>query len=250
MRVIRDLYYTNSKSPFQSLDLYLPEAESFPVFIFFHGGGLKAGKKSGYRFIPHLVEKGIAVISANYRMYPDAVYPEFIRDAAATVGWAYKHMPNYGNITGYFVGGSSAGGYLSAMLCFDKKYLKMHKIDSDQVTGYILDAGQPTTHFNVLVERGMDSRRVVIDEAAPIYHITEGRNFAPMLLFVADNDMQNRLEQNALMISTLKHFGYSEDRIDYQFMRNSKHVQYVNRIDENGKSEYAEIIAGFIKKYC
>lgn len=249
MKVIENIFYTRAQSPFQSLDLYLPDCESFPVVIYFHYGGFTGGDKSGYKFIPFLQERGIAVISANYRLYPEAAYPDFIRDGAMAVAWAYKHMPEYGNITGYFIGGSSAGGYLTAMLCFDKKYLKMHKIDADDVTGYIMDGAQPTTHFNVLVERGFDKRRVVIDEAAPIYHITDGRNYPPMQIIVADQDLQNRQEQNTLLISTLKHFGYEGERVEHHVMPDSKHIRYVNTIDENGKSKFADIIYDFVKKY-
>lgn len=246
MKVIEDIFYTRAKSPMQSLDLYLPDCESFPVVIYFHYGGFTGGDKKDYPFIPHLVERGIAVISANYRMYPEAAFPDFIRDGAMVVAWAKKHMPEYGEITGYFVGGSSAGGYLSMMLCFDKKYLKMHKIDSDEITGYIMDAGQPTTHFNVLVERGFDQRRVVIDEAAPIYHITDGRNYPPMQIVVAENDRRNRNEQNALLVSTLKHFGCPEENIDYRIIPGYKHVGYVKQITEDNRSVFAEIVFDFV----
>lgn len=246
MKTVEDIFYTKSKSPFQSLDLYLPDCESFPVVIYFHYGGFTGGDKKGYKFIPYLVERGIAVISANYRMYPEAAFPDFIRDGAMAVAWAHKHMPEYGNITGYFIGGSSAGGYLSMLLCFDKKYLKMHKLDPDDITGFIMDAGQPTTHFNVLVERGFDNRRVVIDEAAPIYHITEGRNYPPMQIVVAENDRRNRNEQNALLVSTLKHFGCEDEKIDYRVVPGYKHVGYVNHITEDNKSVFADIVYDFI----
>ena len=240
MRVIEDVFYTRAKSPFQSLDIYLPDAESFPVVIYFHYGGFTGGDKKGYKFIPYLQERGVAVISANYRMYPEAAFPDFIRDGA---------MPEYGEVKGYFIGGSSAGGYLSQLLCFDKKYLKMHKIDADNITGYIMDAGQPTTHFNVLVERGFDSRRVVIDEAAPIYHICEGRNYPPMQIIVAENDRRNRNEQNALLVSTLKHFGCEDEKIDYRIMPGYKHVGYVNQITEDGRSVFADVVYEFVSKH-
>ena len=248
MRVIEDIYYTNTRSDCLSLDLYLPDGDTFPVVIYFHGGGIVSGSKKEM-FLSYLQKRGVAVISANYRLYPEAAYPDFIRDAAAAVAWAYKHMSEYGNITGYFIGGSSAGGYLTQMLCFDKKYLKMHNIDSDKVTGYIMDAGQPTSHFNVLKERGIDSRRVIIDESAPIYHITAGRSYAPMQIIVAEHDMCNRAEQTALMISTLKHMGCEEGKIDYRVMPNCKHVEYVTMIDENGNSVFADLIYDFVCKH-
>ena len=251
MEIIKDIYYTSANIWRQSLDVYLPVSKKFPVFIYFHGGGIVGGNKERNTVLfPALQKLGVAVVSANYRLYPEACYPDFIRDAAAAVAWAYKHMSEYGEVTGYFVGGSSAGGYLTQMLCFDRKYLAIHKVDSDAITGYVMDAGQPTTHFNVLTERGMDSRRVIIDEAAPIYHITADRNYPPMQIFVAENDMRNRKEQTDLLISTLKHLGHDEDKIDYRFMPGFKHCQYNQALDEDGKSIFANAIFEFISKYA
>ena len=248
MKVIENVYYTPEFSPMQSLDIYLPDCESFPVVIYFHYGGITRGDKSGYKFIPYLQKRGIAVISANYRLYPNAAYPDFICDAAKAVAWAYAHMPEYGKVTDFYVAGSSAGGYLTAMLCFDKKYLACHGIDADKVSGYIIDGGQPTTHFNVLVERGMDKRRVVIDEAAPIYHITDERVYPPIQIIVAEWDMRNRKEQNNLLFSTLKHFDHDMQKIDYCTMSGYKHVGYVNAIDDRSESVFANVIFNFVDK--
>lgn len=247
MKVIENICYASDKPDAQVLDLYLPDCNSFPVVIYFHGGGIVGGDKKE-SFLKHLQAKGVAVISANYRMYPDAKYPEFVEDAASVVAWAYKNMSTYGTIQGYFVGGSSAGGYLTQLLCFDKHYLQAHGIDSDEITGYIMDAGQPTAHFNVLKERGFDHRRVIIDETAPIYHITANRNYAPMLILTAENDMRNRAEQTALMISTLLHLGCDESKIDSRVMAGYKHVGYVTDIGENGNSVFADLIYEFVAK--
>lgn len=252
MKIIENISYTLLGHPEQKLDVYLPDTDTFPVFVYFHGGGIINGDKAGREckaFIPEVVKQGIAVVSANYRMYPEAHYPEFICDCAGVVAWARKHMGEYGSVTGLFVGGSSAGGYLSQMLCFDKKYLAMHNIDADTITGYIHDAGQPTAHFNVLKERGIDSRRVIIDESAPIYHITGGRDYAPMCVIVSEFDMENRFEQTQLLLSTMKHFGADMDKVDYHFMPGWKHCQYIGQPDENGKNVFAEICCNFIHKY-
>ena len=63
------------------------------------------------------------------------------------------------------------------MLCFDKKYLSLHGIDSDSVKGYIFDAGQVTSHFNVLKEKGKDPRSVIVDKTAPLYYVTQNKNY-------------------------------------------------------------------------
>ncbi|MBO5370702.1 MAG: alpha/beta hydrolase, partial [Clostridia bacterium] len=231
MKIFEDIQYSEFEET--KLDVYIPEKEQFPVFVYFHGGGLVNGdKKEG--FIEYLVKKGVCVVSAQYRMYPGAKYPDFIADAASAVAWTKNNISSYGTSEGIFVGGSSAGAYLSMMLCFDKKYLAKRGMSNADIAGYYHDAGQPTTHFNVMGERGEDTRRVVIDEAAPIYHISDKEVYPPMEIVVSDNDMANRYEQTMLLVSTLKHFGHDMDKIVLNIQKNSTHCSYVSRID-NGK---------------
>ena len=247
MKLLKDIPYKSTGKECNIMDIYLPDTEEFPVFIYFHGGGLEHGCKTDNKFYEALAQKGIAVVTADYRMYPEAKYPDFLDDGAAVVSWVKQNMNEYGKVSKIFVGGSSAGGYMSQMLCFDKKYLAKYGIDSDSLSGYVHDAGQPTVHFNVVRERGLDGRRVIIDEAAPIYHITENRNYAPMLIIVSDMDMENRLEQTQLLVSTMRHFGYS-DKVDYIIMKNSTHTSYVDAVSDDGKLVFAEMIYNFIQK--
>ncbi len=63
--------------------------------------------------------------------------------------------------------------YIAMLLCFDRRYFMSYGVDSNKIFGFVFKAGQFTAHFNVLCERGIDSRRCIIDEAAPLYHINE-----------------------------------------------------------------------------
>lgn len=246
MRIFKDINYGEYKE--ELLDIYLPdEGSKFSVFVYFHGGGLENGSKEE-AFIPGLVEKGIAVVSANYRMYMNAKYPEFIEDAAEAVAWVKNNIENYCGVKNIYVGGSSAGGYLSMMLCFDDKYLKKHNLSNADIAGYLHDAGQPTTHFNVLRERGLDTRRIIVDEASPMFFIEEGKEYPPMEFIVSDKDMQNRYEQTMLMVSTLKHFGKDMSKITLSVQKNSKHCEYVNKVDDDGNFVFASMIESFIKR--
>ena len=228
------------------LDIYLPEKDTFSVFVFFHGGGLEAKDKiTAEPSARVLTKRNIAVVSANYRMYPSAVYPEFIRDAAAAVAWTKAHISEYGKCEKIFVGGSSAGGYLSMMLCFDKKYLAPYGIAPTDIDGFIHDAGQPTCHFSVLRERGLDPRRVIIDESSMIYHIGNEPQYPPMLFIVSDNDMVNRYEQVMLAISTMKHFGYDSPELK---VMHGGHCEYVLEVDDNGECRFGYIVAEYIEK--
>lgn len=248
MRILKDICYGDSREEKHRLDLYLPACDTFPVFLYFHGGGLENGDKGdGSVMAEYLAERGIAVASANYRMYPDASYPDFIRDAAAAVNWVATHIHEYGQCEKLFIGGSSAGGYLSMMLCFDAQWLAPYQIPPERIGGFIHDAGQPTCHFNVLRERGIDSRRVIVDEASPLYHIGKAEAYPPMQFIVSDEDMPNRYEQTMLMLSTLRHFGYDQSKIDLTVMH-GKHCVYIRKTDAAGESVFGKMIGAFIER--
>lgn len=242
MKTIKDICYSSIGHTSQKLDLYLPECEEFSVFIYFHGGGLEKGDKTDKRtedMKTYLTDRNIALVSANYRMYPNAVYPEFILDAAAAVAWVFNNIGEYGKCDKIYVGGSSAGAYLSMMICFDKKWLAPYKISPSDISGYVHDAGQPTAHFNVLREKGIDSRRVIIDETAPIYYVGMAEVYSPMVFLVATNDMENRYEQNVLINSTMKHFGYDMSKVYFKYLEGT-HCNYSD-------IKLAELVADFIK---
>lgn len=248
MKKIENVFYKETGLEKNLCDLYIPDAEEFPVYVYFHGGGITSGSKGGNPHLELIAQKGIAVVDASYRLYPDVKYPEFLEDAASAVAWAKENMGKYGKVTGIFVGGSSAGGYITQMLCFDKKYLAEVGIDADEISGYVMDAGQPTAHFNVLREHGEDSRRVIIDERAPIYYIDDTRTYPPMQIFVAENDMENRYEQTILLMSTLKHFGHDMERVSYHYMEGYRHCRYTNEVID-GRCRFSDMVAEFIKKY-
>ena len=246
MRKITDIAY--GVHPSQRLDLVLPDDGAFDVLVYMHGGGLEAGDKAlSDAFGEYVTARGVAVASVNYRMYPEAAYPEFVRDGAAAVAWVKKHIGEYGDCGRFFVGGSSAGGYLSMMLCFDRRWLAPYGIDPSSIDGYIHDAGQPTCHYNVLRERGIDSRRVIIDDSAPLYHVGTADVYAPMLFVISDEDMENRYEQTMLMLSTLRHFRCDMDRVQLRVMH-GKHCAYTQGTPKCPESMLAHILCEYIGK--
>ena len=242
MKINENVRYTGEHS-LQKMNVYMPEANARAAFLYLHGGGLEHGDMShSADWAKHITDNGIAFISANYRMYPDAKYPDFICDAAAAVAYALK-LARANGIDKLYVGGSSAGGYLSMMLCFDTHYLKDAGVDPFDVAGYLPDAGQPTAHFNVLKERGVDSRRVIIDESAPLYFIGAEEKYPPMRFIVSDNDMQNRFEQTMLVLSTMKHFGYTG--YDHT-VKHGKHCHYTHLHEGEDVCEMAHMIVDFV----
>lgn len=195
------------------LDFYHPkDARGFATIVWFHGGGLTKGGKS----IPIAFQrKGIAVAAANYRLSPGVKAPAYIEDAAAAVAWVFKNVERYGGSRRLvFVSGHSAGGYLTSMVGLDKRWLKAHEIDADEIAGLAPLSGQCVTHFTVRAERGIADTRPVIDDLAPLYHV---RKDAPPLLLVTgdrEREMLGRYEENAYLRRMLKVVGHPDVELD------------------------------------
>jgi hypothetical protein len=236
----------------QKLDYYKTDnAENAPLFIYFHGGGLECGDKGNGSpaAFEYLMTHGISIVSADYRMYPNAHFPDFLIDAAKCTAWCTKNL-KYSKL---YIGGQSAGGYISMMLAFDKKYLAAYNIDAADksiVAGYYLDAGQPTVHYNILRERGLDTRLIRVDDAAPVYFIEQPDNpdnLPKYEITVSDNDMVCRLEQNMMLYRSMLHMGYPENKVKLVIMKGFTHCGYGGVIDPDGYSKYGKMIENFIR---
>lgn len=254
VKLIENLVYDAEIKEAGLLDIYLPQVsgdEKLPLLIYFHGGGLESGDKADDRdMYLELAAWGIIVVSANYRMYPQVGYPVFIEDAAKAVAYGLHCVKEYAEYGPVWIGGISAGGYLSMMLHFAPKFLADCGVDETHMAGYIFDAGQPTVHFNVLRERGIDTQAVRVDEAAPIYYLAEPytANLQQHFLVVsAENDMPGRCQQNELLIKTMMTHGYEQEQITYKLMEGFTHAEYVWTKDEDGHNPYAAMLGEYIK---
>ena len=173
------------------LDIYMPNniKEPLPVLIFFHGGGLSRGNKSFPR--GHLgLPADIIIVTPNYRLSgPRAKCPDYLNDAAAAAAWTIRNIGKYGgDPEKVFVSGHSAGGYLSAMIGLDPRWMKGHGLDPRKCFAGVLPvSGQMSTHFRIMIERGQ-AGQTVIDEFAPIYHASA--NTPPIVLFCGQSDIE------------------------------------------------------------
>jgi len=191
------------------IDLYYPEDISdFSTVVWFHGGGLSMGSKE----IPEqLKNSGLAVIGVNYRLLPQAQLVDCIDDAAAAVAWAFREIEKYGgNVNKIFVSGHSAGGYLTALIGLDKKWLDAYDIDSDRIAALIPFSGHAISHFAYRQSLGMKDTQPSIDEFAPIYYV---RPDAPVLVIVSGDrelELLGRYEENAYFWRMMKVAGHPE----------------------------------------
>lgn len=123
----QDIAY--GQDPRQKLDVYQPQAANRPavppIVVFFYGGSWSRGERADYRFVGEaLASAGAIVVIPDYRLSPGVRYPEFIRDSAAAVKWAFDHASELGgSADNVVVMGHSAGGYNAAMVALDRRWL-------------------------------------------------------------------------------------------------------------------------------
>ena len=214
VRVMKDIDYipnTDYSDDKDKLDLYLPEgANGFPIVVYFHGGGLRAGDKSGSGHVGQaLAASGIGAAIANYRLSPTVEHPKHAQDAAASSAWVYEHIGDYGgDPKKLYVSGHSAGGYLSGLLAVDARYLKGAGLPEDALKG-----AMPISGFfyvdRVAKERPKDvwgtDERVWREASAWPY----ARADAPPILFLyAEGDDAWRKKDIEDMATTLKSKGH------------------------------------------
>ncbi len=112
-------YAGNDGNVRHNLDIYLPDSGKglFPVIVYIHGGGWQNGNKNNVDPVVPIVEKGYALVSINYRLSGEAVYPGQINDCKAAIRWIRAHADTY-NLNASRIGviGSSAGAHLGALL--------------------------------------------------------------------------------------------------------------------------------------
>jgi len=230
------------------LDVYLPaDRKGFATLVWFHGGGLKNGDKGGTgddsvktgKIARSLAAAGIAVVAVNYRLSPKVKYPAYIEDAAAAVGWTHAHIAEHGGDVGkLFVGGHSAGAYLTLMLGMDAHYLGDAGLKLADIAGFIPVSGQVMTHYTVLGERGLGKFDVMADEAAPVHFAR--KDTPPFLVLYADHDMAARAEENAYFVALMQ--GAGNKRVTGRMIQDRTHGSIAGKLIEEGDPARAAIL--------
>ncbi|MCG8653430.1 MAG: alpha/beta hydrolase [Pirellulales bacterium] len=206
-----NILYRSSDDPYIQkmcrLDVYYPTGrKDFSTVIWFHGGGLKGGKRE----IPErLQDSGIAVVAVDYRLSPQVTASLCIDDAAAAIAWVMRHIRHYGGSNQkIFVSGHSAGGYLTSMVGLDKGWLARYSVDADKIAGLIPFSGHTITHFTVRKERGIDDKQPIVDSMAPLFHVRD--DAPPMLLITGDRELEmlGRYEENAYLSRMMEVAGH------------------------------------------
>ena len=217
---VRDIRYSDA-SPNCILDVRWPRGvTNFATMVYFHGGGLTGDGKSYAPWPAEAKDKDpVAQIGCRYRVFAkdpekNTTRPEFcLDDAAAAVAWALRNIASYGgDPKKVFVSGTSAGGYQTAMIGMDPKWLAKYGYKTTDLCGIAPFTGQVTKHFNVraIGFKDKDPRYAPkIDEWAPLYWCKE-KAFPPICLVTGgrhDREMPCRVEENEFLAISLQKCG-------------------------------------------
>lgn len=145
--VQRDLAY--GADPRQRVDLYQPPPSQarpvagWPVVLFFYGGSWNDGQRADYAFVGSaLAARGLLTLVADYRLFPQVRYPDFLHDCAQATAWALASLGAHGgDVMRLFVMGHSAGAYNAAMVALDARWLRAAGSAPERLAGWLGVAG-------------------------------------------------------------------------------------------------------------
>lgn len=254
-RIERDIPYRSPESLEQEgeyaknrclLDMRLPVGvTNFATVVHFHGGGIVKGNKGSFSWPEEASEDDpVALISGGYRLLTNATPAQAVSDAAAAVAWTLKNISRYGgDPKKVFVTGISAGGYLTAMIGLDYRWLEKHGFKPTDLCGIAPLTGQMTKHFNVreIGFKDKDPRYTPkVDEWAPLYYAST-KPLPPSCFLTGGRDieMKARVEENELLAASLRACGH-------------KNVEFYETEGNHGGGVYPSryFLRDFVMKTC
>ena len=147
----RDIVYDKSAKDTQytSLDVYVagPVEPASPVMVWVHGGGLRMGDKASSKDLASKPEYftsklGFILVSVNYRLIPEGLYPTNVQDVADALAWVQNNIADFGgDPRQIFLLGHSAGAQLVAQVSTDESFLRKAGKDLSLLKGVIAIEG-------------------------------------------------------------------------------------------------------------
>jgi acetyl esterase/lipase len=115
-----NLEYANTDRQHLQLDMARPKtgAGPFPTVVCIHGGGFRAGSRTGYDGLCiRLAARGYVAVTISYRLAPKFQFPAAVHDCKAAVRWLRANARKYAiDPKRIGVTGGSAGGHLAQFL--------------------------------------------------------------------------------------------------------------------------------------
>ena len=247
----------------QKLDIYLPESGDgpFPVIMHLHGGGFAIGDKRDIHILPFFkgLEQGYAIVSVNYRLSGEAIFPAGIQDIKAAIRWLRANRDFYSLETNRIaVWGGSSGGNYAAMICLTDRVTELEDlslgnpeypcnvqaaVDWFGPTDFLrmdeqLEANGfgPSDHGEVYSpeSRYLGAKLcdvpLKVELANPMTYIHE--NMPPILIQHGRLDTMVPLQQSLIFVEKLEKY-INHDRFEFEIIEGAGHGDPLFETDQN-----------------
>lgn len=219
---------------------YRPDGdEPFSILVYYHGGGWVAGDLDTHDHLCRMLcaGSGCLVVSIDYRLAPEHRFPAAVDDSVAAYEWVVDNASSLGGDPARIaVGGDSAGGNLSAVVCLVER-----------------DRGGRQPDFQLLLYPGTDmtSGQPSVEENAEGYFLEKEH-----LAWFSDHyvpDPQDRLDPRASPLLAPSHEGLAPALVisaEFDPIRDES-TAYVEKLRAAGVpaqlSEYKGAIHAFVQ---
>lgn len=209
-RVEKDIEYADVAGRSLKLDLYLPPKADSParLAVWVHGGAWRSGSKNKCP-ITWLTAHNYAVVSVDFRMSGEAIFPALVHDCKGAIRWLRANADKYGyDAENIAVLGGSSGGHLAALIGVSGGVAALEgevggNLDQSSRVQAIVDMyGMTSLVYNATVERarcdlpdcplyqlvgGKPSENMSqVRLASPLFHVTA--DDPPLLILHGTND--------------------------------------------------------------
>nr|WP_303652886.1 alpha/beta hydrolase [Paludisphaera mucosa] len=196
----KDVVYREVDGETLHVDFARPKAGEgpFPVVVFIHGGGWRAGDKRDFRDgLFGVAQQGCAGVSVQYRFAPKHPFPAQLDDVKAAVRFVREHAKEWKlDPDRIAVMGGSAGAHLALLLATTADEDPKDAKTSSAVKAAVSLAG-PTdltrpypdasrAMVEDLLGQARKADRAAQDAASPLHHLNAGD--APVLLIHGTKD--------------------------------------------------------------
>jgi len=194
----------------ETLDIFPAKKQPSPIFIYIHGGYWRAqSKDDACSMAENFVAHGIAVSTIEYSLCPQASLFEIVREVRTSIAWIYHNAKNYGiDPEQIYIGGSSAGGHLVAMLwndCWQEEF----NLPQNVIKGVLGLSGL----YNLvpLCDTSINGWLMLNQEQAtklsPYQNLPQPENSAPLILSVGELETKGFHNQTNFFYSLCKENG-------------------------------------------
>ena len=170
---VRDQIYSHAAGKPRLADLYLPSLPGgkAPVIVWMHGGGWRFGDRHLAPDLSRFIaERGFAIVSFDYRLSDEAMFPAPIEDTKTVVRWVRSVAETY-HLDSDHIGlwGSSAGAHLAACaaLSDQSRFVGEEHAGFSSSVQAVLGGYGPTDFSRIDADRiPVDSERVDVESVS------------------------------------------------------------------------------------